>query len=147
MAEREEYLVKIAEVIQVNRAKMATTGVITRMRPNAEATPLPPLNFSQTGKLCPMMADVPAVRAARRFVVVWTLLKRTISAMGTILRAIYAAIAALKASRKIVSRVSPLLFVARRTLVAPIVPGPTLRRSPWPESFVTTIPNGTEPKR
>ena len=33
-------------------------------KPKAEATPLPPLNLSQIGKLCPKIAQVPAIRAA-----------------------------------------------------------------------------------
>ena len=123
----------------------AIAGLITRMKPKVEATPLPPLNFSQTGKLWPMMAAVPAYKAATRLVEV-KMPAKNMSSAGTKRSASQAAKPALEASSRTVSRARSLRPV-RSTLVAPMLPEPILRMSPRPASLVTTRPKGTEPSR
>ena len=54
--------------------------------------------------------------------------------------------APLPESRTTVNAASGLLPV-RSTLVAPMLPEPILRMSPWPASLVSTRPNGIEPIR
>ena len=39
------------------------------------------------------------------------------------------------------------LFPVRKTLVAPILPDPTFRKSPSPRNFEIIIPKGTEPAK
>ena len=63
-AERDEYLNANAITSQIPRAITATGQQVTRIKPNVEATPFPPLNFSHTGKLCPKTPNAPAVREA-----------------------------------------------------------------------------------
>ena len=53
-----------AVISQVNRANKATMGEVASIKPNVEATPLPPLNFNQMGKLCPSTPHVPAIKDA-----------------------------------------------------------------------------------
>ena len=42
---------------------------------------------------------------------------------------------------------APNLFPVRKTLVAPIFPDPTFRKSPSPRAFETRIPKGMEPAK
>ena len=51
MADKDEYLKVNAITNQTPNADKATKGWVAKIKPNAEATPLPPLNLSQIGKL------------------------------------------------------------------------------------------------
>ncbi len=78
MAAKDEYLNLNAIINQTNKLNNATIGDVHNIKPNAEATPLPPLNFNQIGKLCPTIAIKPAIKDAVIFAGV-IMLKITIS--------------------------------------------------------------------
>ena len=100
------------------------------MMPSVVATPLPPLKRSHTGNMWPSTAPAAAPTAA--IWLTWT----TISTAAT----------PFNASSSRVAAASPLRPV-RSTLVAPILPDPTLRMSPKPAARVSSRPNGIEPSR
>ena len=52
---------------QVAKASKAICGAVAIKKPNVEATPLPPLNFNQIGKLWPKTPQVPASKEATIF--------------------------------------------------------------------------------
>lgn len=118
---------------------------VAKSKPHAEATPLPPLNFSQTGNMCPRIAAKPAKNEAICDVED-TMPKIQYSDEGANFNANHEAIAALKMSNSMVKRAKVLLPV-RKTLVAPILPEPILRISPYPAMRVTNKPKGIEPNK
>ena len=105
---------------------------IASSTPTVVATPLPPLNFSHTGKLCPMTAQNPAASMAL--------------GSGMTNQVMPTAIAPLPESSSKVKNAASLLPV-RSTLVAPMLPEPIWRRSPNPNSLAMTMPNGTAPNK
>ena len=62
IAEREEYLVIIAVNSHTSNTPADIKGLTTNMVPKPVATPFPPLNFSQIGKICPKTVHMPANR-------------------------------------------------------------------------------------
>ena len=108
----------------------AAGQVAARRMPHVMATPLPPLNLSQTGNRCPRKALPPAKTAMS----------------GPSRPEIQKAAAPLPPSSNTVNAARALLPV-RSTLVAPMLPEPIWRISPWPEIFVSTSPKGIEPRR
>src|SRR5580704_8210587 len=110
---------------------MAPTGHDRpHITPSVVAMPLPPLKESHTGNMWPSTAPAAAPTAASS--PSWA--------------AISTATAPFKASSSKVAAASPLRPV-RSTLVAPILPEPTLRISPNPAARVSSRPNGIEPSR
>ena len=101
------------------------------MMPILVATPLPPLKPSHGGNMWPSTA--PAAAAA--------------AGTGPHIR--LKASAGAKPFRASSSRVAAASFLlpVRSTLVAPILPEPTLRMSPSPAARVSSRPNGIEPSR
>ena len=98
------------------------------------ATPLPPLNFNQIGKICPIIA-----KWQRKIVLINSILLKYkfIIINGTI--------------PLIISRKSTInakyLFPVLRTLVAPTFPEPIFLISPNPNIFVSKYPKGIDPKK
>ena len=110
---------------------MAPTGhERPHITPSVVAMPLPPLKESHTGNMWPSTAPAAAPTAASS--PSWA--------------AISTAAAPFNASSSRVAAASPLRPV-RNTLVAPILPEPTLRISPNPAARVSNRPNGIEPSR
>ena len=144
-ADKEEYLKVNAINSQVPRAIKAIGQLVISSKPNADDTPFPPLNFNQTGNMCPITPKEPAIKPPTILVFV---AKPYInkSCSGINLVAIYAAIPALKASNKTVNKASHL-FPVLKTLVAPMLPEPIFLMSPYPAKRVKTKPKGIEPKK
>ena len=63
-ADKDEYLKVNAITNQIAKAIRATGQQVIKIKPNVEATPLPPLNFNHTGKLCPKTPKLPAISDA-----------------------------------------------------------------------------------
>src|SRR5690606_16718128 len=99
-----------------------------KQTPAAVATPLPPLNLSQTGKQCPTTAPSAANPAASGH-------QRQARNTGT---------KPLARSSNSTAAASHLLPV-RNTLVAPILPEPMARMSPFPAALASSRPNGIDP--
>ncbi len=95
--------------------------------PAAVATPLPPLNRSHTGYMCPITAAI-----AAKFIM-----------LGSYKRAMYTAMTPLEKSSKRVSKPKSLP-PTRSKLVAPIFPDPEERTS-MPLNFPIKRPNGMLP--
>lgn len=145
-AESEEYRKENAMTNQTNNPNKATGQHVININPNDDATPLPPLNFSQIGKLCPIIPQVPAISEAIILRGVLMPRKDTIGSLGKTCKAINAANPALKASRMIV-RSANHLFPVRNTLVPPILPEPIFLISPYPAKKHNTKPKGIEPRK
>ena len=99
--------------------------------PNPVATPLPPLNFSQTGNMWPTTAATPQTSMPKS--------PSTKPPSNT-------AATPFTASSSNVAAASPRRPV-RNTLVAPMLPEPILRMSPAPIARVISSPNGMLPSR
>ena len=99
------------------------------------ATPLPPLNFSHTGKLWPSTVARPAKSPASMRPTKPQFLDTTSTTS-----------APLPTSSSSVTTANDLLPVLS-TLVAPMLPDPIRRMSPSPAMRVNTSPKGMEPIR
>lgn len=136
-AASEEYLNVKAIINQTAKTTTATGQQVTIKNPKLDATPLPPLNLSHIGKLCPRTPHAPAIKEA---------LTLTASELLTSIPAIVAAIPALKTSQRTVISAN-VLFPVRKTFVAPIFPEPIFLISPYPVTLVKISPKGIEPTR
>ena len=63
IAPREEYRNNTTTMIQVSPDNIPITQENPNMTPKVVATPLPPLNLSQIGNICPATAQNPAITA------------------------------------------------------------------------------------
>lgn len=111
-------------------------GDNTSKTPAEVAIPLPPLNFSQQEKLCPKIAETPAMMA-RILASFW---------FGAIqFKAIQQAKDPFKMSRKSTAMPADLPRI-RSALVAPMLPLPSFCRS-IPRHFPAKNPKGIEPRK
>ena len=56
---KDEYLeIKAIKNQSINKIKK-NKGLTPRIKPNRHATPFPPLNFNQTGNICPIIENKP----------------------------------------------------------------------------------------
>ena len=99
--------------------------------PRKVATPLPPLNLSQTGNRCPKKAETPATCAAS--------LPKCNDAINTGARPLHE-------SNISVAAAADLLPVLS-TFVVPMFPDPVCLMSPSPRTLVITNPNAIDPTR
>src|SRR5712691_1429881 len=130
---RETYRQQATQRRKSSSALTAANGHRARNTPRAVATPLPPLNLSQTGKQCPSSTT----KAAMVIQVALSLVTRPASQTA----------AAPFAVSKISVRIPASGPTTRATLVAPMFPLPALRTSPPPKDFASSTPNGIDPKR
>ena len=59
MAPAEEYLNNFTEINQIRQKNITNGHESTDKNPTKDATPLPPLNLSQTGNICPIIEHIP----------------------------------------------------------------------------------------
>ena len=69
-ADKEEYLNVNAINSHVANAIKAIGQLVINNKPNAEETPLPPLNFNHTGNMCPITPNEPATNPPTIFTLV-----------------------------------------------------------------------------
>ncbi len=126
--DKDEYLVMKAISAQDKQKINPSLIDKTRRIPRQVATPLPPLNFNQTGNICPRIAARPDKK---------TKFGKKTSVMRT-------AALPFKISRNKV-RIAKSLFPVLKTFVAPIFLDPIVLISFFKKVFVNIKPNGTEP--
>ena len=117
-------------IIQITKQARPISGWLARIAPNAVATPLPPLNFSQIGKTWPKTVKNPAISAKS---LPYSLATKTVAAP-------------FPQSSKSVATAIPLRPV-RKTLVAPMFPEPIFLISIFKKNLDKMNPNGIEPNK
>lgn len=131
------YLNIAAIIIKRISAMIACKGLIAKNTPNVVATPLPPLNFKNTEKVCPRNT-AKAMRLTKRGEFNPEELPKIYSANRVIKKPL-----STSPKRVIIPAALPTVLP---TLVAPILPLPTVLGSGAPSILATTMPVGTEPK-
>ena len=115
---------------QISALAKPTGQESTKITPKVVATPLPPLNLSQIGNMCPRTTANAAIAEQS----------------GPYSEPAKVAIKPLPRSSPKVAAAKPL-FPARSTLVAPILPDPTVLGSVFPANFDRSNPKGMEPRQ
>jgi hypothetical protein len=125
----DDIFVNLAVMAQKNRDNRVINGENTRKTPAEVETPLPPLNFSQIGNMCPRMQKKDEANVSNGS-------QKILMPPATTIP--------LQASRR---RVNKATFFPpdRRTLVAPVLPEPQVLISIPLHSFVKMKPVGNEP--